>query len=361
MAEPTVASSPGPSQPPSPARLACFGLGALAVLAFLYGGFWLAMVSQMRDGFQAWIDARRAEGYTLRVGTFDIGGFPFFIRATLSEPAIKTPPGLRNWAWQGPPLILEARPWAPRRVTAHAPGSHRLVMGGRAGEASFAAQAAVLDIDLDFSPGRAAGGYLHVERFAFGGEGAATALRLQKADGEVRLRGLSDATHTTPTVEISLGASAIDLPGAAGLPFGTAIEQIAFEAALMGKLPPAASEAESLVLWRDDGGTVELRRLDLAYGPLGIHGNGTVALDGALQPVGAFTARLQGFFEAVDALRARGLIRDRDAITARIVLGALAKRPTADGPPTLSVPVTIQNRQLYVGPVALLPMPEVRW
>lgn len=361
MAEPTVTPSSRLTSPPSPARWALFALGALAVLGGLYGGFWLIMVSQMRDGFQTWIDSRRAEGYTLRVGTLEFSGFPLFIRATFSEPWIKTPPGLRNWTWQGPPLVLEVRPWAPRRATMHAPGIHKVVMGGRAGEAAFVARAKVFDLDVDLMPGRPVGGYLHAEGFAFGGEGLAPAVTLQKADGEVRIHNLSDASHTTPTFEMSLGASAIDLPGLPGLPLGQAIERLAFEGALMGKLPPAASETESLALWRDDGGTVELRRLDLAYGPLGVVATGTVALDGGLQPVGAFTARLQGFFDAVDALRAKGTIRDRDAVTAKIVLGALAKRPTSDGPPTLSVPVTIQNRQLYIGPVALLPMPEIRW
>jgi hypothetical protein len=88
---------------------------------------------------------------------------------------------------------------------------------------------------------------------------------------------------------------------------------------------------------------------------------GTVALDGRMQPVGAFTARIQGFFEAVEALRARGLIRGRDASMAKLVLGAMARPAPGGGPPVLSLPVTLQDRVLYAGPVALVRLPELRW
>jgi hypothetical protein len=144
------------------------------------------------------------------------------------------------------------------------------------------------------------------------------------------------------------------------LPLGKEITRAALKASLLGDLPRAPVPAQSLALWRDDGGTVDLKRLDLAYGPLTVRGEGTAALNRALQPMGAFTARIEGFNETVEALQKRGLLRDSDAASAKFLLGALAlRKPTQ--PPSIDVAVTIQERRLFVGPVALLTLPEVRW
>ena len=77
---------------------------------------------------------------------------------------------------------------------------------------------------------------------------------------------------------------------------------------------------------------------------------------GALQQ-----ARAQGFFEALEALRRQGVIDGRDAMTATVVLGVMSRRPANGGPASLSVPLSIQSRSLFVGPVAVSRLPEVRW
>jgi len=85
-----------------------------------------------------------------------------------------------------------------------------------------------------------------------------------------------------------------------------------------------------------------------------------LALDADLQPIGAFTTRIEGFFETVNALHEKGLIRSQDAVTAKMVLGVLSKRNDA-GRISLTVPLTVQERRLYVGPVPLAVIPPVRW
>jgi hypothetical protein len=116
-----------------------------------------------------------------------------------------------------------------------------------------------------------------------------------------------------------------------------------------------------LVKWRDGGGTVEVARLNLAYGFLDVWANGTMALDGDMQPIGAFTAKVEGFFPLVDALKEKGLVRARDAVTAKVVLGVLAKKPADGGPPTLNLPLTVQGRKVYAGPLALAQVPAIPW
>jgi hypothetical protein len=63
----------------------------------------------------------------------------------------------------------------------------------------------------------------------------------------------------------------------------------------------------------------------------------------------------------ITALRERGLIEPNIATTAAIVLGALATRPTPGDRPRLDIALSVQNRKLYAGPVALVKLPFIRW
>jgi hypothetical protein len=65
-------------------------------------------------------------------------------------------------------------------------------------------------------------------------------------------------------------------------------------------------------------------------------------------------------FEAVDALTRSGTVRAQDAGMIKLVFGLLMK-PGANGEKTLSVPVTVQNRTLSIGPVKLFEVPAVVW
>ena len=101
-----------------------------------------------------------------------------------------------------------------------------------------------------------------------------------------------------------------------------------------------ASEAERMVAetrpWSPG-------RLVIVYGPFSMRANGTLALDAEMEPIGAFTAKARGFFGLIDALQAKGLMRAGDAVTAKMVLGILSRKPARGGPPTLSLPVTLSG------------------
>ena len=128
----------------------------------------------------------------------------------------------------------------------------------------------------------------------------------------------------------------------------------------MGVIPPGPP-AEAVAGWRDDGGTVELERLVLEWGPLELEASGTLALDPAMQPIGSLTAEIRGYAETLDALVQAGAAPPRDAAIAKVVLNLLAKTPPDGGPPVLTVPLTAQDGRLFVGPVALLELPPIEW
>jgi hypothetical protein len=334
--------------------------GLMLALAAAYTGFWFYAAGLTRDAVTAWVEARRAQGYQVSFDSLLLDGYPLLIRVTVEAPAVVSPPAAFAWDWKGPTLVMEAQPWDPDRVSIHVPGDHRLVVVEPGRRMALAARSPTVDLAVTGTLSRSSTTLLHAEDLEIAVEDASSSARIDRVDALVTAHAPEELDHTVETLDIDLTATGVVLATDTDLPLGKEIARAAFKASLLGDLPPAPVPAQSLALWRDDGGTVDLKRLDLAYGPLTVRGEGTAALNRALQPMGAFTARIEGFNETVEALQKRGLLRDSDAASAKFLLGALAlRKPTQ--PPSIDVAVTIQEQRLFVGPVALLTLPEVRW
>jgi hypothetical protein len=183
-------------------------------------------------------------------------------------------------------------------------------------------------------------------------------LRLKGTSGRVTLPAVESPDHTKVSADFALAVEEVLLPAPPNLPIGDRLQQVAIEGRVMGALP-VGRITDSLSRWRDDGGTVELARLAADWGPLAVAGNGTLALDGALQPLFAASTAVRGYDKAIDAAVAGGYLAPGQAASAKIVLGAMA-RPE-DGAPTVKVPLTIQDRVLSVGPLRLLQLPRIEW
>ena len=105
--------------------------------------------------------------------------------------------------------------------------------------------------------------------------------------------------------------------------------------------------------------TLELRSVAAKWGPLGLTGDGTLALDKEMQPVVALSLAISGFAETLDALVASGLVDQKKAGLPRVILGALARNN--NGTTSIKAPLTIQDGFLLIGPVKLLPVPPIDW
>ena len=311
--------------------------------------FWFVMAEQFRDAVRDW--AEDGDGYRAAYSGLVLGGFPLLVRLTVEDASLSRP---GFWAWRGPRVVLESRPWSPWRIRIWAPGEFELELPGANGPAAWKGGARELSAEVAFEGDRISDGRIRIS----GLELAAAAGRLAVASGTFRLSVLGgvDADHLTAAADLRVEAMDVEAPGE--LPLGQHLGRIALAARVMGGI---GRGPEALAQWRDKGGTVEVTDLALDYGPLEARASGTVALDGAMQPVGAFTARIRGFFQTVDALKDRGLIRARDAVTAKVVLGVLARNPGDGGPPALNLAVTVQDGKVYVGPVALAEVPEIHW
>ena len=140
----------------------------------------------------------------------------------------------------------------------------------------------------------------------------------------------------------------------------TTSQRIDLAAAVEGRLQPGRP-SESLAIWRDAGGVLQIQRFAADWGPLAVTAEGTLALDGQMQPLFAGTATVRGYSEAIDALVQARMMAPNQATGAKIALAAMAKPADDGGPPAAKLPITIQDGFLFVGPLKLAQMPRIVW
>ncbi|MBE0533145.1 MAG: DUF2125 domain-containing protein [Rhodospirillales bacterium] len=349
-------------RPPRRLRAAKWALGAVGagiVIGALYIGLWYYAAALARNSLLGWVEAQRREGAVVAFEHLDIGGFPFHLRLVLDKPAFSLPAADAPWGWEAVQVVAEMRPWNFQRFTVQAPGRHALMWTANGTRWTAEGHADIVNAQIRLDGGRVVDSHIEVEAADFAGDGPLDRLALGRGTLDLVLSPGTTATDRTPVADIRLTARDLGVPTVWGLPLGADIAAIELAAAVLGGVPPGPL-VDALAGWRDGGGTVEVRHLGLIYGPLTLAADGTLALDADLQPIGAFTTRIEGFFETVNALHEKGLIRSQDAVTAKMVLGVLSKRNDA-GRISLTVPLTVQERRLYVGPVPLAVIPPVRW
>ena len=170
----------------------------------------------------------------------------------------------------------------------------------------------------------------------------------------------AEITEKTPTFGFNIDLDDAQFPRQLKLPLGHSLTKLLGEGKVLGVIRDPRS-VDDLARWRDAGGTLEMDRIEVKYGDLFVRANGTFAFDGDMQPVGAMTANIQGFFSTIKALRDAKLIRSRDATMANLVLGALSRRPDNGGPASISLPLSLQDGKLSAGPIPLMTVPPIQW
>jgi len=344
---------------PPLARRVAVALPLVAILG--YAVFWFTVAGAAEKQVRAWTQAQAAHGVAITHGALVTGGFPFRVDVRIAAPAATWPGG----TWRGPGLTLSAAPWDWRRLNWRADGVHRVTWTGRDGEA----RTATLTASHLEGWGEAAGGGLpRIEAWMTGG---VLELPDDAPGGPVTARGLlvhilppgpgdADAGDDgTPRLPVSLDAKGVTLPPGLGTVLGHEVDRLALEMSLSGPVG-RGPWPEPALAWRDAGGVLEIKQLGVVHGPLNLTGEGTLAIDGNGQPEGAFTARVTGFAETVEALRKAGIVDNRAADAVQVVLGLLSRGPVG-GPRTLDVPMTLQDRTLSLGAVPLLRLKPVDW
>lgn len=347
------------------AKKAAYGAAALIGLAVIvYSAIWWISADRLRDDLDGWAADMRGRGWTVSYDRVRIEGYPASLAAIVEAPSIGAPEGIGGWRWQGPRMAAKARPWKPGRIVLDGAGIHRFRSAGADAEPIRVAMGDAFGLVLRLADARATKIVLKLADIEIGAPGRALPRRLGEAEATIHLperpgrveegRGPEPPGPTIAAsfrdIELDRGDSAAD---------GRTIEEVALAAKLIGPLPRDTT-ARSLAVWRDGGGTIEIGELSLRWQEAKGKGSGTVALDRDLQPLAALTIRIDGYAGLVRSLVARGWLKRRDAGAIQLGLDLFARASTGQ-PGTVALPLTFQNRRVFLGPISVMRLPRIEW
>ena len=326
------------------------------VLAMAAGSSFLAwrwVVGQMQTQFAAWVAAQQAQGWTVAHGEPGAGGWPFAAELILPDLSLTglaadIPGGI---AWSGERTTLRVDVLSPRLLTVLVGGGQRLRIGANA-PVSYAADRFTLSVPLppDGPPLAMA--------LDAGGLQATGGLTIGLLEGQFEQQPAARAT----SIRLSAEAIAFPPPPAPQPPLGPHIASATVEGTLTGTISPTATDpAAAAIAWQAAGGKLEVRRIALGWGPLGVSGTAAVELDPALQPVGTAALHIVGYADALQALAAGHVLSPHAAQAAAAVLGLLAVSPSGGGVPAVDVPLALHDRTLSMGHIPLARLPELVW
>ena len=343
-----------PSDPVSSGRRGWLFAAVVSVLVLLLAGgytvFWFQAGKRVTAGIEDWTTQRRAEGWFVFYDSLSVGGYPFQFRVRLDNPVVGKP-ATQTWSWRADALDVSAPPWATERPRYIATGN------------GFTYNLRGLSRDILFSSPRIAGEVTlrdgAIDSLTAAAEkplldliNLPTPITANRFDLE-----LHRPTEAGVALEGRFAATALDGPLEALDKMGGVIDRLAADIQITGPIPTDGKLKERVAAWRDGGGAIEAKKIHLAWGPLVADGDGTLTLDEAMRPLGAFSTSLRGLSDFVDQLVKVGLINSRAASGIKISVGLLAARNAAGG---VIVPVSAQFGKLSIGPVVVAELPPLQ-
>lgn len=336
-------------------------LAVLLLAAAGHAALWWVVGSRLEAGFAAWVEARRAEGWRVDHGPPSRGGWP--LAGTLTVPDFRLrgsaglPPGGLDWRPDAPIVLRVSPPWFDR-LAIEASGGHRLGLAGGGGTVRFTAGR--LDMTFPLEPDGAA---------PREGAVAAQRLRIETAAGPVAVRTAAVdfdlARDKTPPVT-ALRASAADIALPPGLPGtdrpGRSMERVGLDLLVTGAVPPPSRDpARRAAAWRERGGAVEVRTLEVHWGEATVVASADLGLDGALQPAGTGVLRITGGEALVEAASGAGLLSGVGATATRLALRSMSRTPSGGGPARAEVPLKLRDGSLSLSGFDLARIPALDW
>ncbi len=325
------------------------------LLLLAWTAYWSTAASRLKGWVEAWAAAERARGSTVDFADLTVAGFPLELRLEARAVLVRRADGLSLSTTR---LSAAAEPWDPLDVSFALEGEPAVALpaDGARPALAFAASAGAGRAEMT-SEGAIAALAMTFANPAVGVMGTDALLTANALDIALDWPDAPPATHTDPGLFAGLSVRDLALPGRPLM--GPAVQRANLRLTVKGA-PPADLTRPAVAAWSDDGGTVELVVDAMDWGDMRLSGDATLALDGALQPVGAGTATVIGFEALFDRLAATGRLDRAQAMMGKTVLGLLAK-PTPDGALALTAPITLQDRRLTLGPVPIAEVPPIRW
>lgn len=138
------------------------------------------------------------------------------------------------------------------------------------------------------------------------------------------------------------------------------LDTLSADIAIPYRLPKTVDEQE-LLTWQKNGGKIDVRHYSFTKQSLLSEGSGILTLDEKLQPVFTMETVLRDYELFIREQKDKGLIDPFAAAVGTTMLNGFAKVDPATEKKTVTLNVSVRNRMLSVGPLQVLPLPEIAW
>jgi hypothetical protein len=120
---------------------------------------------------------------------------------------------------------------------------------------------------------------------------------------------------------------------------------------------PGTFALEDLIAWRDNGGTIDIERIQFEKAPHKLIVKGTLALDADLKPIGAGTIDFAGLATLLNEQQKAGRITKSEASFLHLAILVLSKTTNHQEKSMIRIPITAQNGKLKIGSFSLFDLP----
>jgi hypothetical protein len=331
-----------------------------AILILIVAGhaaLWMFATRRLETGLSEWVTAQRAAGWHVTISDQRTSGWPLAATLRLSDVAIEGgQPFVRSGiAWRADRVALGIALFHPMTLQIDASGVGRVRLGGGQ-EVPYSASRLVVSLPLRTIVTENSA-CIAAEGVTTGRPGQTVSIHHLMA----RISLAPEAIAGEPAVSISFSAFGIGLPPGPDWALGERIASVAADVALDGPVPAKGSLSERAIMWRNDGGVLDIRTLQAVWGPLHLRAMARMQLDANLQPVGTGSATMAGYTATADQLAEHGVVTQGAAIAAKALLSLMAHTPAGGTSSEVSVPLSLQHRTLSMRQVPLVRVPPLDW
>lgn len=285
----------------------------------------------------------KQKGYVISYSKVEFKGNPFVIKVVFQDFQFKDP---RHFIeWKGQEVNVSIKPWDPYTLSYSLPGDQAVTISqntslqfevlkveGAKGIASLTTQGKLektsLSIDHIFSPANTQ--FLSLQSLTLAATNLIDPLNLNLKI-KTNLVGLETLLKIPP----------LDYP-----------LTVKLDAHFSGYEPHGAFP-KTVTEWRDGGGVLEISHLEITWPPIIVDAEGTLTFDKEMYPLGSFSSRIVGYHNILTYMVELGWMKKKNASTASFMLD-LFSAPNETGSKRLTVPITLQNKRLSIGPASLI-------
>ena len=328
------------------------------LLAAGWTGAWYVLAGRVSANFLAWEQQQRADGWIITQGAPRRSGWPMAAgvtlpRITISGGAQYLPGGI---VWQAGALTVALDIRHLGDLYWGVTGRQSLGLGKAPAipfqATTFAGQVTLSPADRPPLVQLHAAGLIAAIMAA---DGTRQPLSVATLDAAEAADGAADAAGNAMVLAATM--TGVGLPPHFLPALGRNLRRLSFDMALSGPVPaegPAPQPAALATAWRNAGGSLTLRALHLADGPLTVDGQGRFQLDAFLRPEGTAALHLSGLDAMMDRLAGDGTLTRPEARAIRAMLGLMMRPPGADA---LDAPVSLHDGLVSLGAIPLLRLP----